>query len=219
MIRRVVVVGVLAALVVGCGGGGRSSVPSGPPVGLVPMSLTEIQQFRAERDEMFRRGADSPLPDAEKLRFGGVPYFPFDTKWQFVVRLERLPEPKPLRMITTTGEERPAVRLGFVTFDHAGERRRLAVYELRDQSVENWGVPFLPFKDATTGRETYAAGRYLDLQQGEGDWFVLDFNLAYHPACAYGRSGFQCPVTPEENRLPFPVDAGERLDPNRTETR
>jgi hypothetical protein len=69
---------------------------------------------------------------------------------------------------------------------------------------------FLPFLDATSGTETYGAGRYVDLAPGLDGWYVLDFNLAYHPLCAYGRTDYRCPKTPEENRLPFAVRAGER---------
>ena len=69
---------------------------------------------------------------------------------------------------------------------------------------------FVPFLDATTGTETYGAGRYLDLEpQDDGTW-TLDFNLAYHPSCVYD-ARFSCPLTPHENRLGVRVEAGERL--------
>src|SRR5438477_496219 len=72
------------------------------------------------------------------------------------------------------------------------------------------GSLFLPFLDATSGTETYGAGRYLDLEPDEDGTYAIDFNLAYHPSCVYAPQ-FSCPLTPAENRLPVPIEAGERL--------
>ena len=69
---------------------------------------------------------------------------------------------------------------------------------------------FIAFQDATSGRETYGAGRYLDLEPDEDGTYALDFNLAYHPSCVYSPN-FSCPLTPAENRLPVRIEAGERL--------
>ncbi len=202
----------LATAVAMFGIAGCNKPPADAPVPQLPLATAaEIAEARRQRDDAFKNASDSPLPNQAKAAFTGLAYFPFNPNLQFKVKLTRLPDPEPLRLITTDGVERPAVRLGQVRFPWQGTERQLTVYQLRDQSTEYWTNLFLPFKDATSGRETYGAGRYLDLGEGENDWFVLDFNLAYHPACAYGGTGFECPVTPEENRLPFPVEAGERL--------
>jgi uncharacterized protein (DUF1684 family) len=93
-----------------------------------------------------------------------------------------------------------------------GGTRTLQVYRLLDLPERAGGDGlFLPFKDGTTGNETYSAGRYVDLQGPDGGPFVLDFNRAYDPSCAYGdASRFECPVTPKENTLTVRVTAGER---------
>ncbi|MBI3751459.1 MAG: DUF1684 domain-containing protein [Chloroflexi bacterium] len=64
--------------------------------------------------------------------------------------------------------------------------------------------------DATTGTESYGAGRYLDLEPEADGSYALDFNLAYHPLCVYDPK-YSCPLTPAENRLPIRIEAGERL--------
>ena len=69
---------------------------------------------------------------------------------------------------------------------------------------------FVPFIDATSGHETYGAGRYLDLEAEPDGTYSLDFNLAYHPYCVYAPT-YSCPLTPAENRLPVRIEAGERL--------
>jgi hypothetical protein len=72
------------------------------------------------------------------------------------------------------------------------------------------GSLFVPFVDTTSGNETYGSGRYLDLDVESDGSLVIDFNLAYHPYCAYS-SAYSCPLPPAENRLPVPIRAGERL--------
>ena len=70
---------------------------------------------------------------------------------------------------------------------------------------------FLPFKDATTGKESYSDGRYLDLPpSGDGRW--VDFNYAYNPYCAYNPH-WSCPIPPPENRLAVPIEVGEKAFP------
>lgn len=71
------------------------------------------------------------------------------------------------------------------------------------------GGLFLPFQDATSGHETYPAGRYLELPVLEDGRIRLDFNYAYHPFCAYN-ANYSCPMPPIENKLDVPIRAGER---------
>ena len=86
-------------------------------------------------------------------------------------------------------------------------QRRLEAF----QSVgEGPGRLFVPFRDATSGRETYGGGRYLDLDVAASGRYALDFNRAYHPYCVYDAS-WVCPFPPPENTLELPVTAGERL--------
>jgi uncharacterized protein (DUF1684 family) len=108
----------------------------------------------------------------------------------------------------------PFVRIGWVSFRVAESDCRLAVYWLDEYS----GGIFIPFRDASSGKETYAGGRYLwDSAKGadlgsDGDELVLDFNYAYHPSCA-SDTRWSCPLAPPENRLSVPIAAGERLEP------
>jgi uncharacterized protein (DUF1684 family) len=117
-------------------------------------------------------------------------------------------EPTSFQIPTSDNRLRPARRAGVFTFELAGDPRRLTAYEL--EGAHSDGRYFLPFLDATSGSETYGAGRYLDLEPDEDGTYAIDFNLAYHPSCVYAPQ-FSCPLTPAENRLPVPVKAGERL--------
>ena len=68
----------------------------------------------------------------------------------------------------------------------------------------------MPFTDLTSGAETYAAGRYLELDRTATGIYTIDFNRAFHPYCYYNDT-YDCPYPPPSNRLPTPVRAGEKL--------
>lgn len=207
MRRRAASLGILLVFAA-CGRSGVTLV-SVPP----PRSWEEaIGGDRATKDESFRRDPDSPLPRAARANFMGLEYFALDPAWRYGGTVEPYPAPERLTLVTTTGEARPCERWGRVTFEREGRVFTLQVYKLLDQPRRAGGDGlFLPFKDQTTGKETYAAGRYVDLVGPDGGPFTLDFNLAYNPSCAYGEpQRFQCPVTPAENTLSVAVTAGER---------
>ena len=171
-----------------------------------------VRAFRADKDAAFKSSPGSPIPAGERASFTGLPYFEPDEAW-VAEGLELQPleddQPTSFQIPTTDGRLRPAERAGRLRFQSpAGDHGVLTAYRLArsDGTVDE--SLFVPFLDATTGTETYGAGRYLDLEPDEDG--TLDFNLAYHPSCVYDPK-FSCPLTPAENRLPFRVEAGERL--------
>jgi uncharacterized protein (DUF1684 family) len=172
-----------------------------------------VRAHRADKDAFFRTSPGSPVPAADRPAFTGLPYFDPDEAWVFE-GLELEPyegdEPVSFQIPTTDGRLRPAERAGRLRFQAPGGEGILTAYRLArsDGTVDD--SLFVPFLDATTGTESYGAGRYLDLEPEDDGTWALDFNLAYHPSCVYDPQ-FSCPLTPAENRLPFRVDAGERL--------
>jgi uncharacterized protein (DUF1684 family) len=166
-----------------------------------------VEAGRAGKDEYFRRAPDSPIPTAERDEFPGLAYYPVDP----ASRLEGLTlgaydgdEPEAFDLPTSDGDLRRAWRAGTLRFSLGGRQLALVAYDLGGGSL------FVPFTDATSGLETYGAGRYLDVEPELDGTFTLDFNLAYHPYCAYSPH-YSCPLTPAENRLPIRIEAGERL--------
>jgi uncharacterized protein (DUF1684 family) len=171
---------------------------------------TEVADYRARKDAYFRAAASSPIPPDARSEFTGLPYFAIDPELRLEgIRLEPYAgsESIAFEFPTSDGKLRPAHRAGSFTFDLGGAPRTLAAYTIDGGSGESLFVPFL---DATSGRETYGAGRYLDLEpEGDGT-YSLDFNMAYHPFCVFAPS-YSCPLTPAENRLSIRIEAGERL--------
>lgn len=171
-----------------------------------------VANYRADKDEYFREAHDSPIPEALRATFLGLPYFPVDEELRFEgLTLEPYAgsEPAAFQIPTSDGKLRDAVRAGVFRFEIGGTTHALTGYTFAKGGSDSVFVPFL---DATSGKESYGAGRYLDLYPEDDGTYALDFNLAYHPSCVYD-ARFSCPLTPAENRLPIRIEAGERLAP------
>ena len=174
---------------------------------------SSVEAFRADKDDYFKNaGAGSPIPVAERDAFSGLPYYPVDPALRFEgLALEPYTggEPSNFQIPTSDGKLRPAHRAGVLAFELGGDRHALTAYTFDGGDEE---ALFVPFLDATSGTETYGAGRYLDIEPEHDGSYTLDFNLAYHPSCVYDIR-YSCPLTPAENRLPIRIEAGERLGP------
>lgn len=165
--------------------------------------MTELDAFRAQKDEFFRTHPQSPLTPEQQQSFAGLRYFPENPDLQFEATVEPFPTQDEIVMQTSTGDERLYTRYGRFAFQVDGQTAELTIY------ADRHGF-FLPFVDALAGTETYPAGRYLEPQQLDQDTFLIDFNMAYNPYCAYNER-WSCPLTPFENRLRVPIRAGEKL--------
>lgn len=176
-----------------------------------PMSYEEeVEAFRSDKDEFFRGSPHSPIPAGERAGFTGLPYYPVSTALRFeelVLAPYDGDQPTDFQIPTSDDRLRPAHRAGLLRFDVDGAPQALTAYTFDGGDGRSLFVPFL---DMTSGKETYGAGRYLDLEPEDDGTYALDFNLAYHPSCVYDPK-YSCPLTPAENRLPIRIEAGERL--------
>lgn len=165
--------------------------------------MTELEEFRREKDEFFAHHPQSPLTFAQKRRFTGLAYFPENPDLRLEVPVEEFETQDEIEIQTSTGDVQRYVRYGRFTFAVGGEAASLTLY------AGEHGF-FLPFVDSLAGEETYPAGRYLEPELLGGNLFLIDFNYAYNPFCAYNER-YSCPLTPFENRLKVPVRAGEKV--------
>jgi len=170
------------------------------------------RHWRAVRDDLFRHHPQSPLSPPARGRFDGINCYDYDPSYRFVVECMPLTSLATLR--TAAGDD------GDVVLRPFGQTRGLAPRlggELTLYWIEGYGGGvFLPFKDETNGTATFSGGRYLldtikgaDLGWDAGGHFILDFNFAYNPSCAYSDQ-WACPLAPSENTIRSPVSAGER---------
>ncbi|HET7094908.1 MAG TPA: DUF1684 domain-containing protein [Thermomicrobiales bacterium] len=171
-----------------------------------PKAQSRLEAFRTHRDHFFAHDPDSPLDPADREGFAGLDYFPERKDLALELPLD---ESGPgvgeaVTLATSDGQERPFVRAGRITFDIDGQSVTLTVF--REQGR---GRYFLPFKDATSGGETYEGGRYLDPRARPDGKLVVDLNYAYNPYCAYS-DGWSCPAPPFENIVRTRIEAGEK---------
>jgi uncharacterized protein len=163
------------------------------------------------RDELFRTHPQSPIPEGERASFGGVPYYDYEPALRVLGTVEEA-EPERREIATSGGEPYAFTRFARASFTLGDEPQSLDLYWLEGYG----GGVFLSFADATSGKETYGAGRYLldtvkgaDLGEQDGR-LVLDFNFAYNPSCSYDPR-WVCPLAPPGNRLAAAVRGGERM--------
>jgi len=164
--------------------------------------IDTIEAGRVEKDRFFRSNPYSPIQN--RGEFEGLDYYPPNPDYRYTLPLNQADTPEPLTFQTSTGDERVYYRLGTVEFEVEGQPAQLAIYKSDDHDEL-----FLPFRDATSGNETYGAGRYLEPEMLHDGKILVDFNLAYNPFCAYSEN-YSCPLPPFENQLKVAIRAGEK---------
>ena len=171
------------------------------------ITSSTVQAERARKDEAFRRQVDQPIPMASQQYFLPLKYFPVDPAYSVTASFTPAAARTPLQMPTSAGKMRDMEQVGTLSFTLKGQLMSLGAF------VETGTPPdrlFVPFTDLTSGTETYAAGRYLELDRTATGIYTIDFNRAFHPYCYYNEN-YDCPFPPPSNRLPTPVRAGEKL--------
>lgn len=196
----------------------RSKAPSKPVRGEKPRSSqikvratepgyeAEVQKDRELKDRFMATQPESPFSEAN-LPFQGLKYFPLDETWRVTAKFQESSSTEEVWLRTSSDGHASMRKLGTLNFHREGRSVKLSLFHAGPQAGN---IAFLPFRDLTSGKETYGPGRYLNLElQASGD-YLIDFNQAFNPYCAY-TSGYECPFPPVENDLPLEVRAGEKV--------
>jgi len=179
--------------------------PAKPDVGndaTVSMWRSQYEQHKQQWHDTFQ-SEGSPLPEGQRVGSEEPRFYPYAPEWRLVGDLQRLAAQKFDRMPATRGKTQDYLEYGRIPVAANGDTVTLMVYRPLDHPDQF----FIPFRDATSGDETYGGGRYAHLDSMDVHRWVLDFNNAYNPYCAYD-SVWICPLPPAENTLRFPVRAG-----------
>lgn len=170
----------------------------------------QLTKQREKKNTFFKTDAESPITD--KASFQTLIYFAPDPAYRVVARLEPFAD-KTQKLVVrmSDGSEEVYDKFAHAVFNLNGETCRLLVVKLEDTYS-------ILFRDATSGKETYGGGRYLDIPPDNltDTQVLLDFNEAYNPYCAYTAS-YACPIPPPENTLSVSVKAGERYQAKEVE--
>lgn len=177
----------------------------------------ELESHRETKNEKFEVAHSSPLGPEARQEFDGLDYFEPAPEYRVEATVELDESDETVTMETTADGEELYERAAYLYFeipDQRGESREqtLVGYQRVDRSE---GSLFVPFRDKTTGQQSYPGGRYIELYYDggleDGVTFTLDFNLAYNPFCAYSKA-YECPLPPQENWLDIAIPAGERYE-------
>jgi len=172
----------------------------------VKETLAHREAYQSE----FLTDERSPLHQ-EDLQW--LDFYPPNKKGVVKAKFVLTPESQNFELPTYSGITKTFRKWGEAYFKWGKDSSRLCVYEniklLSNPEYKDY--LFLPFTDETTGNTTYGGGRYIDLSKKdtEDGKITIDFNRCYNPYCAFS-DGFNCPIPPAENYLPYPVEAGEK---------
>jgi len=179
---------------------------SGPPAPVdAQVYLKSVLDHRAVKDKTFREEPE-PIPVEKRETLLPLRYYPPDASYTAPAELKLANQRPVFEMPTSTGKLRRMERVGVLEFSLKGQPMSLAAFVEEGQALENL---FVPFADLTTGKETYPAGRYLDIHPTSTGLYTIDFNMAYNPTCAYNET-YDCPFPPASNRLKVEIRAGEK---------
>jgi uncharacterized protein (DUF1684 family) len=179
---------------------------------LTRLSRTDIDSGAPQEGYRIWR-TDSPANQA----FEEIEYYDYDPDWVIPGRFELVDEERviPFEHIKDDGATRALPVSGDLVFDHDGVEYRFAAF---DTVYGGTATLQLVFGDRTNGVESYGAGRFLfldrpatsdDLKPGDSVPITIDFNRAVVPPCGFSNQ-MNCPLPPLQNRLPFPLRAGEK---------
>jgi uncharacterized protein (DUF1684 family) len=162
------------------------------------MDVDDLRHFKNE----FFSGHESPLTPEQRAHFTGLRYFDIEPGMRFEAVLERPATSEYEDIQTSDGQMQHLPRAGTLRFAIDAKPIGLVAYEQGHDL-------FIPFRDATSGKDTYGAGRYVEAEALGGGKYLLDFNRAYNPYCAYN-DDWRCPLPPAENWLTVAIRAGEK---------
>jgi uncharacterized protein (DUF1684 family) len=171
---------------------------------------SEVKKFQKELNEEYLNPKETPLRGDNFTNFKVHPFFPVDSKYRVTAKFIKTEKAEPFELPTSSGKTKSYKEYGKATFKLDGKSYTLTLYQNLDliKQKKYKDYLFLPFRDATNEKETYGGGKYMDLTIPKGNTIVLDFNKSYQPYCAYNAYDYNCPIVPEENKLPIEIRAG-----------
>lgn len=169
----------------------------------------QLETQRRLKDKFLMEHPQSPLLPEDKEHFEGANYYPVNANYRVTATFVPEEHPGIFRVQTSTGDFKEYTRAGRLNFHINDQPLSLVAFLPPADEPLHGNRLFVPFRDKTSGKETYGAGRYLDLNKRPGDQYVVDFNRAYNPYCAYSPY-YSCPLPPGENNLQVEIRAGEK---------
>ena len=168
----------------------------------------EFEKYVAEKNEYFRSD-ESPLLEEDIPDFTALHYYEYNPEFRFEGSINIFENPDSVTIYGTKKDERPSIKYGYFEFSYDEQMYQLQIYKILRRKPDQDDYLFLGFTDATSNNETYGGGRYINLELNQENQYVVDFNYAYNPYCAYNPK-YSCAIPSRENHLAIAVKAGEK---------
>ncbi|MGE0566573.1 MAG: DUF1684 domain-containing protein [Bacteroidia bacterium] len=173
--------------------------------------VKKVHEVQEELRAFYLDTTTTPLSKEERIEFKGIRHFPIDLNYRVKAKLYLLDLSDTVSFATSNGSVKYFLKYAEASFELESKKCKLYLYKrVFKNSNKEVNYLFLPFKDLTSGEETYGGGRYIDLGIPDSNQIIIDFNLCYQPYCAYSHNGWSCPIPPPENFLEVKVKAGVR---------
>lgn len=168
------------------------------------------KEFQKKLNDQYADPEESPLDSIDRIHFKRHEFFRISKSYLLEAEFVRTPNAQSFEIPTSSGRSKTFVKYGELHFVLNGKADTLSAYQnlkLLDSPIYSEYL-FIPFRDHTSGFESYGGGRYIDWQKPEKEGKVyLDLNQCYNPYCAYS-TGWNCPIPPDENYINQKVLAG-----------
>lgn len=172
--------------------------------------IKEIKNWQTNLNAEFANPKESPLTDEDRANFTGLDFYPIDSSYRVKAKFKLDLQKRKFGMKTTTSRLPVYVKYGIASFKLHNQQFNINVYQNVELSKreEYKDYLFILFTDKTSGVTSYAGGRYIDTRiPKKGEDFIIDFNKAYNPYCAYNHK-YSCPIPPEEDYFDIEIKAG-----------
>jgi len=174
-----------------------------------PTLLREQASFQEHWLQRYHSLKGSLDEQAKLKAIDSLPFFPFDSLFRVVAKLEAT-QGNYFQLQTT--QQRPVWyrTYGHLSFTLAGTKYRMPIYQSKSSVMSGESELFFPFTDLTNGSGTYEGGRYIEIPIPTGNTFILDFNKSFNPYCVYSKM-YSCELVPTENHFDIKIVAGIKI--------
>lgn len=170
--------------------------------------IDTIKEYQYNMNKTFANKETTPFNDEDFKKFRKLDFFPIDSMYRVHADFKLNENPTVFEMGTTTDRKPLYSTYGTATFTLNGKEVKLHIYQCKDKNSPSfYDALFIPFRDKTSGGESYGGGRYIEPDFPKNGKMVIDFNLSYNPYCLYNVNR-SCPIPPKENTLPIAIKAG-----------
>lgn len=170
--------------------------------------IDAIKEYQYNMNKTFANKETTPFNEEDFKKFRKLDFFPIDSTYRVHANFKLDENPRFFEMQTTTSRKPLYATYGTATFTLNGKEVQIHIYQCKDKSSPAfYNALFIPFRDKTSGIESYAGGRYIEPSKPKNGKITIDFNRAYNPYCVYNVNR-SCPIPPKENTLPIAIKAG-----------